>query len=137
MSTVNDQRILELKKQIQSKKQKIGKKLRFTPITNCSIELDGERQNIQALNKDQLLILLVKLNSYMLSAKDLNVLDKFTISGYSVEDWISDINSKIEILSRRDEERMLKSMEDKLVKLLSEGKKVELEIDEIESLLTN
>jgi nucleoid DNA-binding protein len=57
------------------------------------------------------------------------------ISGYLLSEWISDIKTKIEILSRKDEERNLKAMEDKLVKLLSDGKKVELELNEIESLL--
>jgi hypothetical protein len=38
-------------------------------------------------------------------------------------------------MSRKDEESKLRDMESKLTKLLSDRKKVELEIDEIESLL--
>lgn len=133
----NDQRILELKKQIEIKKEKLGKSLRFSPVTNCSIELDGVRHNIQVLTKEQLVMLMVKLNSLLMSAKVLEVSEDFNISGYHVCDWISDIQSKIDILSRKDEERKLKAMEDKLLKLLSDGKKVELEIDEIASLLNN
>jgi hypothetical protein len=135
MSNSNDQRILELKKQIEVKKVKLGKTLRFTPVTNCTIELDGVRHNIQVLTKEQLIMLMVKLNSYLMSAKVLEVAEGFNISGYHVSDWISDIQDKIDILSRKDEERKLKTMEDKLLKLLSDGKKVELEINEIESLL--
>ena len=135
MSKTNDERILELKKQIEIKKDKLSKAARFTPVTNCSIELDGVRSNIQVLPKDQLVLLMVKLNSYLMSAKGLEIAEGFEISGYHVSNWISDIQSKIDILSRKDEERNLKAMEDKLLKLLSDGKKVELEIDEIESLL--
>ena len=135
MSNINDQRILDLKKQIAAKKEKLGKSLRFAPVTNCSIEVEGVRHNIQVLQKEQLVYLMVKLNSYLLSAKDLGVEEEFTISGFLAQDWISDIQSRIEILSRKDEEKLLKAMEDKLTKLLSEKKKVELEIDEIESLL--
>jgi hypothetical protein len=135
MKNANDQRILELKKQIATKKEKLGKTKRFSPVTNCSIELDGIRHNIQVLTKDQLLLLLVKLNSYQMSTKELELDEELIISGYSLEDWMSDIQSKIDLLSRKDEEKKLKQMEDKLVKLLSEGKKVELEIDEIEALL--
>lgn len=131
----NDERILELKKQIETKKEKLGKTLRFTPVTNCSIEVDGVRHNIQVLGKDQLISLMVKLNAYLMSAKELEVADEYLISGFTPADWISDIKSRIEILSRKDEERLLKVMEDKLTKLLSEGKKVELEINEIESML--
>jgi hypothetical protein len=137
MSNTNDQRILELKKQIEVKKEKLGKSLRFSPVTNCSIELDGVRHNIQVLTKEQLIMLMVKLNSYLMSAKVLDVSEDFVISGYHVCDWISDIQAKIDILSRKDEESKLKAMENKLLKLLSDGKKVELEINDIESMLNN
>lgn len=136
-NSANDQRILKLKEQIKVKKEKLSKISRFTPITNCSIELDGTRQNIQVLNKMDLISLMVRLNSYMLSAKDLGILNEYLISGYKVEEWIEDIKSKINILSQKDEEKLLRNMEDKLSKLLSEGKKVELEINEIESLLSD
>jgi hypothetical protein len=97
--------------------------------------VDGVRHNIQVLTREQLIALLVKLNSYLLSAKDLNILSEYIISGYFVEEWILDIKAKIEILSRKDEEKNLKAMEDKLLKLLSEGKKVELELNDIEAML--
>lgn len=70
-----------------------------------------------------------------MSAKELKVADQFAIGGFNVEDWIGDIQIKLAILKQREEEQTLKAMEDKLVKLLSDRKKVELEIDEIESLL--
>jgi hypothetical protein len=130
----NDQRILQLKKQIEEKKEQLGKTTKFTPLTNCSLELEGERYNINVLQKEQLTILLLRLNMYRISAIDLSV-NSVEISGYLLSEWISDIKAKIEILSRKDEERNLKAMEDKLVKLLSDGKKVELELNEIESLL--
>src|SRR5690606_34841047 len=117
MSNSNDQRILELKKQIDIKKEKLGKTLRFTPVTNCSIELDGVRHNINVLSKEQLISILVKLNSYLISAKDLKVENEYVVSGYKVEEWIDDINTKSEILNRQDEEKALKTMEVKLVKL--------------------
>lgn len=135
MSSNNDQRILELRKQIEVKKEKLGKTLKFTPVTNCSIELDEKRYNIQVLTMEQLVSLMVKLNAYLMSAKALGVAEEYAVSGFHASDWITDIQYKIDILSRKDEERKLKVMEDKLLKLLSDGKKVELEIDEIESLL--
>ena len=125
----NDKKIMELKKQIEEKKNKIVKSQRFTPITNCSIELDGVRVNIQVLNKEQLTYLLVKLNSYAKSAKELEI--DFVISGYHITEWITDIKSKLDFVSRKEEENKLKVMESKLHQLLSNEKKVELEIDEI------
>lgn len=135
MSNINDSKILTLKQQILEKRNKLDNMKKFTPTTNCSIEVDGTRHNINVLGKEQLLSLMVKLNSYRISAKDLNALDEYTISGYKVEEWISDIKSKLEILSRKEEERKLKVMEDRLIQLLSNEKKIELEIEEIENML--
>ncbi|ASA22586.1 hypothetical protein [Paenibacillus donghaensis] len=135
MANPNDQKILELKKQIEVKKEKLSKSQKFTPITNCSIEIDGVRHNIQVLQKEQILNLLIKLNAYVLSAKDLGVLESYNVSGYHVQDWITDLKLKFEILNRKDEEQKLKAMESKLDKLLSDDKKVELELDEIANLL--
>lgn len=135
MNNNNDKKILELKTQIKEKKNKIGKSQKFTPITNCSIEIDGVRYNIQVLTKEQIISLMVKLNAYTISAKELELLSDYNISGYNVSDWINDLKSKLDFLNRREEEQKLKSMESKLDLLLSNDKKVELEIGEIESML--
>jgi hypothetical protein len=129
----NDSKIMELKKQIEEKKAKINKSQKFTPITNCSIEVDGVRHNLQVLSKEQLISLMVKLNAYAISAKDLGV--EYIVSGYIVSDWIIDIKAKLDFVSRKEEENKLKVMESKLDQLLSNEKKVELELDEIASLL--
>jgi len=126
----NDKKIMELKKQIEEKKNKVSKSQKFSPITNCSIEVDGIRHNIQVLTKEQLIALLVKLNTYAMSAKDLG-LESYVISGFDVVDWLIDIKSKLDFVSRKEEENKLKVMESKLHQLLSNEKKVELEIDEI------
>ncbi|MBD8836252.1 hypothetical protein IFU39_00265 [Paenibacillus sp. CFBP 13594] len=137
MANLNDSKILELKKQIEEKKKSVSKSKKFTPVTNCSIELDGVRINIQTLTKEQLISLLVKLNSYAASAIDLGLLEQYSISGYNIADWIGDLKSKLEFISSKDEEQKLKIMEAKLDKLLSDDKKVELELDEIANMLNN
>ena len=70
-----------------------------------------------------------------MSAEQLEVLDECNISGYNVSDWITDIKSKLEIVSYKAEENKLKVMETKLHELLSNEKKTELAIDEIEGML--
>ena len=134
MSNVNDAKILELKAQIKEKKAKLKSVKKFSPVTNCSIELDGIRSNLQVLTKELLTSLLVKLNMYRLSISDLG-LSEYNISGFKVEDWITDIRSKLDIIAYREEESKLQELENKLHILLSNDKKVELEINEIESLL--
>ena len=130
----NDEKILKLKEQIAQKKKQLDKSKRFAPITNCSIDFDGVRSNIHALTKDQLIFLLVKLNGYFISAKALEISD-FSVGGYRVEEWMSDIQLRIDILNRKDDENKLKDMEYKLDRMLSDEKKTELEISEIEDLL--
>jgi hypothetical protein len=135
MANANDEKILGLRKQIEEKKSKLkGAKKKFVPITNCSLEIDGVRFNLNVLPKEQLISLLVKLNIYKLSISDLKLID-YTISGYKVDDWMTDIKSKLEISALMEEERKLHEMEVKLEMLLSDDKKIELEIGEIESLL--
>lgn len=129
----NDDKIIALKDQIAIKKRELAKSIKFVPVTNCSIEFEGTRSNIQTLNKDQLIILAVKLNSYKLSADDLKI--EYVVSGYKVSDWLTDIMSRVAILERKEEETKLKTMESKLDTLLSSEKKTELEVSEIEALL--
>ena len=61
--------------------------------------------------------------------------DKITINGYYIRDWMSDILAKINVISYKEEEQKLKTMENKLLELLSSEKKTELAIDEIEKML--
>lgn len=135
MSNINDSKILKLKEQIKIKKEKLNKIKKFSPTTNCILDLDGEKCNIQVLNRQQVINLLVKLNCYRISAEELELLNDYEISGYKLNDWIGDLKSKLDLISMREEEFKLKQMELKLDKLLSEDKKVELELSEIESML--
>lgn len=135
MANYNDSKVLELKKQIEEKKKSVSKSKKFSPVTNCTIELDGVRINIQTLTKENIIALLIKLNSYAASAIELELLDQYVISGYNITDWIGDLKSKLEFINNKDEEQKLKLMETKLDKLLSDDKKVELELNEIAELL--
>ena len=135
MSSKNDERIMELKAQIKEKKNKLKGVKKFIPITNCLIEVDGIRYNLQVLSKEQLITLLIKLNGYKMSAIDLDLLSEYSISGFNINDWITDIKSKLSIVSLREEENKLRELESKLEYMLSEEKKIELEIDVIKSLL--
>lgn len=131
----NDEKIIALKNSIEAKKKELNVSVRFSPITNCNLELDGVRYNINTLAKEQLITLLVKLNMYRVSSHDLNISCNFKISGYSVSEWMTDIQSKIEVLNYKDEDNKLKQLEVKLTRMLSDEKKTELELAEIENLL--
>ena len=127
----NDEKVLQLKQQIEEKKKALSKIKKFTATTNCSINFDGTQININTLQRDGLIQLYVKLNALQLSAIDLGILDEFNISGYNISEWIEDVKNKLEALTVKQEEAKLKQMEIRLTQLLSEDKKVELELEEI------
>lgn len=127
----NDEKVLQLKEQIDEKKKALSKIKKFMPMTNCSINFEGVQININVLQKDDLMRLYVKLNALKLSAIDLDLLDDFNLSGYNITEWLEDIKNKLESLTVKQEELKLKQMETRLTQLLSDDKKVELELEEI------
>lgn len=131
----NDLKILELRKQVEDKKKELElKRTRFNPTTNCVLDLEGNKFNLNVLNEEPLTLLMLRLNLYSMSAKSLNIKTP-TVSGYTIDSWIADIKNKIATIETRKEETNLKLIEAKLEKLLSDEKKTELEIDEIASFL--
>ena len=133
MATKNDERVLQLKKIIDEKKSELKAIKRFAPVTNCVLDLDNQKYNLNVLQPNDLKLLLVKLNMYLMSANDLDI--SLELSGYNVAEWMADIKSKIEIFEHKTKEAELKALESKLDKMLSDEKKTELELDEITALL--
>jgi alkyl sulfatase BDS1-like metallo-beta-lactamase superfamily hydrolase len=133
IKNVNDEKIMEMRKLIEEKKKILKIKKRFNPITNCLLVEGMNTRNIQILHNDDLIELLIRLNSYKMSAEDLKI--NFTLSGYDINDWITDIKAKIDINTQKEDENKLKVYENRLHDLLSNEKKVALEIENIESML--
>ena len=133
MATKNDERVLQLKEIIDKKKLELKSVKKFVPLTNCILDLEGQNYNLNVLQFDDLQLLLVRLNMYLISAKDLGI--NLEISGYNVSEWITDIKYKIEIFEFKRKATELKGLEAKLDKLLSEEKKTEMELDEIAAIL--
>ena len=133
MAITNDDKIMQLKAIIEKKKEELKKYKKFCPVTNCVLDLDGKKYNLNVLQENELVLLLVKLDSYFVSAERLHV--NLILSGYDVLDWIEDIRDKLRDIEKKKKESELKKMESKLTELLSENKKKELEIGEIEAKL--
>lgn len=138
MSNLNDNKILILRKQIEVKKQKLeSMNRRYIGITNSIIFIEEKKYNLNVLKKDELIMLAIKVEMMYQAAKSLSFIDEneIELSGYKLMDWINDIKLKLEIMNYKEEKKKLDVMEEKLTKLLSEEKKVELEINEIEAML--
>ncbi len=135
MSNKNDQKILDLQKKVDEKKAALAKTQRFSPVTNCTLAFEGERFNLNTLDVDGCTLLLVRMNTYLMSAKDLGIETPVVISGYSLENWVKDLKAKLAYLQREAEKRKLQQTEKKLEALLSTEVKTELAIDEIANSL--
>ena len=134
MTYKNDEKILLLKKQIEEKKAKIEKNKRFTPITNCILTFRGQTYNLNVLTQDELKLLYIELD--LIHDKMCEMDWDLSLSGYPIIIWLEDIQSKLSVLQIRDEVSKLKTMEQKLSDLLSDDKKIELEINAIEEMLS-
>ena len=133
MAMTNDDKIMQLKAIIEKKKEELKKYKKFCPVTNCVLDLDGRKYNLNVLQENELVLLLVRLDSYHVSAERLHL--TLTLSGYDILDWIDDIKDKLKDIEKRSKQLELKKIEVKLTELLSENKKKELEIGEIEAKL--
>jgi hypothetical protein len=131
MATKNDKVILNLKKEIETKKALLATSVKFNPITNCSLELDGTRYNLHVANKETLLLLIAKLNSFNKSLAEVMPGESLTISGYKVDHWMEDLIAKFNVLNVSNEKVRLQALEAKLYQLLSVDTKVEIEIEDL------
>ena len=137
MTINNDERILALREQIETKRKELGKQPRFTPITTCLLEVNGTRINLHTIfSVKEINALLVYVNMYVISAKDLNIdPTEIILSGFGIQDWIEDLRSKANAIVWLEKNAQLLALQRQLDKLLSNDKKTELEINEIANLL--
>ena len=140
MANANDKLILELMKKVEAKKTKIAEMelAKYRPVTHCILEWENVKYNFNVMKSDELKFLLLKLNALLLSADDLNMveeLEDMVIQGHAFHLWINDIHGKINEKDFAQEKEKLKKMEAQLEKLLSEDKKVEIQLAEIAKLL--
>lgn len=136
MAQKNDDAIMKLKAQVDKKREELSAMSdRVHPVTNCLLVLDRVTFN---LHVDASEMLLIRLNAYAMSAKNLGLdVDSIQLSGYTLGQWIQDIRSFLQVQKYREEKKKLNSLEKKLDALLSEDKRTELEIDKIAEILNS
>lgn len=138
MSNKNDKKIMELKEQIERKKREIGSPKAFKSVTSCIMpDANGARSsiNLRVLNKEKVVNLMIDINIKIMSAKDLGIESEYEIAGFKASDWIKDLKGRLDELNVREEEKKLKTLEEKLDKMLSEEKQTELELENIANLI--
>ena len=70
MATKNDERVLQLKKQIETKRSELSTE-KFVPMTNLVLDMEDKKYNLNVLQENELRFLMIKLNAYAMSADDL------------------------------------------------------------------
>lgn len=137
MATKNDNTILLLKDKAKKKRAELGTEPKFTPVTTCVFTLYGEKVNIHTLDKSKVLFYLTQFRSMIEAAKDIPDAspEDIIVDGFDITEWYNDLLSKLSTLQYMKKLRDITALEQKLDKLLSEDKKVELELDDIAKLL--
>ena len=134
----NDDKIIKLKETIAKKKADLGREPKFTPLTSCMLKVDlGINTNIHTMQSlDSVNNALMMLGLYELAAKGMDIsTSEVMINGFTLESWITDLKSKREQILYRKNRKELDELESKLDGLMSEKKKTELAIDDIEKML--
>lgn len=133
----NDKKILELQEKIEKAEEDALALKKVVLITNCILMVDGEKYNLHVLDEEALKILLVKLNTYKLSALNLGLnLEELKFGVYKLEDWMEDVKTRIKVEKNNKYLKELSEAKKTLDGLLSKDKKTELKIAEIEKLLS-
>lgn len=132
-TTDNDQRIRDLKDAIQKQIDEIPK-IDKNFKTNLSLTFHDKFYNLNVVTEDNLTELLIQLYLYKTAISDLGIKD-FTISSYSVCDWIDDIKKMINIKHCNTRLAELRKNYNKIDSMLSDTAKTEDYLNGLEEFL--
>lgn len=128
----NDDRIIELKKLIEEKEKEIVP-ASLASKTTLILDFNGQKYNLNVMTLSELQILFCQLQALQTANEKLSnfYTEPLSIGGFFVVDWLDDIISKMNYLMTKNKKKELEAMKKQLDKLLSDGKKTELLLDEI------
>lgn len=132
----NDERIISLKAEVAKRREELSEVKRFSPITSCTLTIDGVAYNLHALNENELVYIACKLNSLLTSLRDMHFAAPLILSGFDAEDWLDDIRGFLTRMTVNRKKKELKDLEAQLDSLLSKDKKTELDLNNIEAALS-
>jgi hypothetical protein len=130
---------------VQTKKAEIAKAEKPNWITNCSFGYNKDsssRSNIQVVADVEELVsilgfLIEKEKAFTAANKVLGTSYEFKWMGFSLEDWQSDIQTRINKVQISKKKKELESLESRLDKIISPELKAQMELDEITKMLND
>lgn len=133
MSKSNDERIRELKILINEELLNLNK-ITKDFATNLILNFQEKTYNLQATDINVLKELLIRLYLYQLAIDSIPV-ENFSLSGFIVEDWISDINKLIKIKEQDNRVNKLRQELNKLDSLMSNEAKTSDYLDNLTNFI--
>lgn len=140
MASQNDAKIQAMLKQIETKKKEVSKIERFVPETSMTIDVAGTRYNLNTVTDTAKFIeitahLISQKTNWDAANKTLGTTIEFSSGGFSLEQWVSDIQGRLKQVSLRQKKQAISEMEKKLESLMSNDLRTELELSKLEEIL--
>ena len=132
-TTDNDKKIRELKELIQEQIDNLPKVTKDFK-TNLILDFQDKQYNLNVTSLNILSDLMIRLYLYK-TAIDALKLDNYLIGGFTVDDWIADITTMIEIHNRQDRLNKLRQNYKKIDSLMSDTAKTEDFLNAVEEFL--
>lgn len=129
----NDKKIRDLKEQIQEQIDNLPKVTKDFK-TNLILDFQDKQYNLNVTSLNILSDLMIRLYLYK-TAIDALKLDNYLIGGFTVDDWIADITTMIEIHNRQDRLNKLRQNYKKIDSLMSDTAKTEDFLNAVEEFL--
>lgn len=137
-----DQIVLELLKKVEEKKKQIGNAERPSWVTNCSFGYNPEsnsRINIQVIRDLEVLVdihafLMNKFEWYLKSLMALKLTEKevpFKYLGFTYDQWIADIETRIAGLRIKAKKDELAKLEERVNALVSPEQRRAIELEKL------
>lgn len=144
MANQTDKQVQDLFKIVQTKKTEIAKAEKPNWQTNCSFGYNKDsssRSNIQVVSDIEELIsilgfIIEKERAFESAQTMLGTSEKFKWMGYSLEDWKTDVQTRINKIQISKKKKELEMLESRLDKLISPELKAQMELEEITKLLS-
>jgi hypothetical protein len=141
-----DELVKELFNEVQGKKLAIEKAERPCWLTNGNFGYSAnsahDRANVQTLNEprkivDMLAFLIDRKEKSQKASEELGVKYNFTWLGFTVEEWKSDFQTRINQISIQEKRKELAEIEARLNAIISPELKAQMELEILTDLLSN
>lgn len=142
MARKTDTKTLALIREINRKKSELAKLERPAWRTNCSFcPLEGSTNGATNLHVENDVKKLLKIAAYLIGTSEryyqagtqleVDNIPTFTWSGYTLEDWLYDIQTRVKKIQISSERQKLEALESRLNAIISPELRAELELQAI------